>query len=37
MSLEDLLTCLWYSAPQPLTKDILIVHIFVSSYTASNP
>ena len=26
-----------YSAPQPLTKDILIVHILVSPYTASNP
>ena len=27
----------WYSAPHPLTKLMRIVHIFVSSYTASNP
>lgn len=26
-----------YSAPQPLTKLILMVHILVSWYTASNP
>ena len=26
-----------YSAPQPLTKDILIVHILVNWYTASKP
>ena len=30
-------SCLWYSAPHPLTKLILMVHILVSSYTASNP
>lgn len=30
-------SCRWYSAPQPFTKLIRIVHIFVSSYTASNP
>lgn len=30
-------SCLWYSAPQPFTKLIRIVHILVSSYTASKP
>ena len=33
----EVTSCRWYSAPQPLTKDILMVHILVSSYTASNP
>lgn len=33
----DVTSCRWYSAPQPLTKLIRIVHIFVNSYTASNP
>ena len=33
----EVTSCLWYSAPQPFTKDILMVHILVSSYTASNP
>lgn len=30
-------SCRWYSAPQPLTKLMRMVHILVSSYTASNP
>lgn len=30
-------SCRWYSAPQPLTKLIRMVHILVSSYTASKP
>ena len=30
-------SCRWYSAPQPFTKLMRIEHIFVSSYTASNP
>jgi len=30
-------SCLWYSAPQPFTKLSRIVHIFVSSNTASKP
>lgn len=29
--------CLRYSAPQPFTKDILIVHMRVNAYTASKP
>ena len=33
----DVTSCRWYSAPQPLTKDILMVHILVNSYTASKP
>lgn len=33
----EVTVCLRYSAPQPLTKLILIVHIRVSWYTASNP
>ena len=33
----EVTSCRWYSAPQPLTKLILIVHILVSSYTASKP
>lgn len=31
------ISCLWYSAPQPFTKLNLMVHILVNSYTASKP
>ena len=33
----EVTSCLWYSAPQPFTKLMRMVHILVSSYTASKP
>uniref|UniRef100_A0A182VAF1 Uncharacterized protein n=1 Tax=Anopheles merus TaxID=30066 RepID=A0A182VAF1_ANOME len=33
----DVTSCRWYSAPHPFTKLMRIVHILVSSYTASKP